>query len=290
MKISELLNNILINAGLPSDDAELKRILAMPALNQDDVPQNWESLTNNILTVETAKYNPQIKSHFYGAALNPVEKELQNLMEAYEFNDDDKIEIQNVKSTFAKIPLLKEKLDNIVAKKAMSSGSDSRKYADQIQQLNAEILKVKNDAKKQVEEIESNRLNQIQQLYFDNLLGSYNYTENLPKDVAIISAKTLTANYLKDRGGKIKLNDGKLEIVNADDEALPYMENNQPLTLKALTDKIVAENKLITVNNQGSTAQQSTQQFNQSNVQQNQTNLFLQKQLESLRNNNSFNV
>lgn len=290
MKLSELLNNMLITAGVQSDDAELKKILALPALNQDDIPPTWEGLSNNILTVETAKYNPQIKSHFYGAALNPVEKELQNLMDAYEFGDEDKVEIQNVKSTFAKIPLLKEKLDNIVAKKAVSTGSDSKKYADQIQQLNAEILKIKNEAKKQIEEIENNRIDQIQQLYFDNILGSYNYTENLPKDVALISAKTLTSNYLKEKGGKIKLVDGKLELVNANDEALPYMENNQPVSIKNITDKIVAENKLLMINNQSANAQQQNQQFTQSTSQSNQSNLFLQKQLESIRKNNSFSV
>lgn len=290
MKLSELLNNMLITAGVQSDDAELKKILALPALNQDDIPPTWEGLSNNILTVETAKYNPQIKSHFYGAALNPVEKELQNLMDAYEFGDEDKVEIQNVKSTFAKIPLLKEKLDNIVAKKAVSTGSDSKKYADQIQQLNAEILKIKNEAKKQIEEIENNRIDQIQQLYFDNILGSYNYTENLPKDVALISAKTLTSNYLKEKGGKIKLVDGKLELVNANDEALPYMENNQPVSIKNITDKIVAENKLLMINNQSANTQQQNQQFTQSTSQGNQSNLFLQKQLESIRKNNSFSV
>lgn len=290
MKISELLNNLLITAGVQSDDAELKKLLGNPALNQDDIPQQWENLSNNILTLETAKFNPTIKSHFYGAALNPVEKELQNLMDAYEFSDDDKMEIQNVKSTFSKIPLLKEKLDNIVAKKANSTGSDSKKYSEQIQALNAEILKIKNDAKKQIEDIENNRISEIQQLYFDNLLSSYNYTESLPKDVAMISAKTLTSNYLKEKGGKIKLVDGKLEVVNANDESLPLMENNQPVSIKTITDKVIADNKLLMINNSNNQQQQGQQQFSQQTSQTNQSNLFLQKQLESIRKNNSFSV
>ena len=240
--------------------------------------------------METAKYNPQIKSHFYGAALNPVEKELQNLMESYEFGEEDKLEIQNIKSTFAKIPLLKEKLDNIVAKKTGASGNDSKKYSDQIQALNAEILRVKGEAKKQLEEIESKRVTEIQDLYFDNLLSSYNYTDNLPKEVAKLSAKTLTSNYLNSKGAKIKMVNGKLELVNANDEALPFIENNQPVEIKTITDKVIADNKLLMINNQSANQNPANPVFSQQSGHSNNSNLFLQQQLESLRKNNNFSV
>ena len=34
-------------------------------------------------------------------------------------------------------------------------------------------------------------------------------------------------------------------LVNADDESLPFMQENQPVQFKAFVDKIVADNKLL---------------------------------------------
>ena len=245
MKLSELLNNVMIAAGIPGDDENLKKLLGNPALNQDDIPANWEQASSNIMTVDTAKYHPAVKSHFYGAALNPVETELQKLMEAYEFGDEDKAEFTGIKSTYQKIPLLKEKIDALMTKKATANSGDSKKYADQISQLNAEIVKIKQEAQRQVQEVENQRINELKDLHIDSMLNGYNYIKTLSKDVAKVSAKTLMNQYLDSKGAKVKIENGKLALVNAQDEALPYVENNQPVEFKALLDRIVADNRML---------------------------------------------
>lgn len=283
MKLSELLNNVMIAAGIPGDDENLKKLLGNPALNQDDIPANWESASNNIMTVDTAKYHPAVKSHFYGAALNPVETELQKLMEAYEFGDEDKAEFTGIKSTYQKIPLLKEKIDALMTKKASANTGDSKKYADQISQLNAEIVRIKQDAQSKVQEVENKRVNELKELHIDGMLNGYNYIKSLSKDVAKVSAKTLMNQYLDSKGAKVKIENGKLALVNAQDEALPYIENNQPVEFKTLLDRIVADNRMLDLGQNTATAPQGQQATTPGST--NAGTQFLQEQLAAIRAN-----
>ena len=287
MKLSELLNNVMIASGIPSDDENLKKLLGNPALNQDDIPANWESASNNIMTVDTAKFHPAVKSHFYGAALNPVETELQKLMEAYEFGDEDKAEFTGIKSTYQKIPLLKEKIDSLMNKKASANTGDSKKYADQISQLNAEIVRIKQDAQQKVQEVESKRVNELKDLHIDGMLNGYNYIKSLSKEVAKVSAKTLMNQYLDSKGAKVKIENGRLALVNAQDEALPYVENNQPVEFKSLLDKIVADNRMLDL---GQQATQQQQTFATTAPSANAGTQFLQEQLAAIRANSQTKV
>jgi len=245
MKLSELINNTLIAAGVAVDDPNLKALLANPELSKDDIPSEWATAANNIMTIETAKYNPAIKSHFYGAALSPVEKELANLMDAYGFTDEDKTEIANVKSTFAKIPVLKAKLDAVIEARQGAGGADIKKYTDQIQQLNKEILAAKSEAQKQIESAQATMTQEKLNLYLDNILNSYTYTDAIPKDVAKVSARTLAEQTLATKKAKIVIENGGLKLVNSEDEQLPYMENNQPVEFRSFLDKIIGDNRLL---------------------------------------------
>lgn len=287
MKLSELLNNVMIAAGIPGDDENLKKLLGNPALNQDDIPANWEQASSNIMTVDTAKYHPAVKSHFYGAALNPVETELQKLMEAYEFGDEDKAEFTGIKSTYQKIPLLKEKIDALMTKKATANSGDSKKYADQISQLNAEIVKIKQEAQRQVQEVESKRINELKELHIDSMLNGYNYIKTLSKDVAKVSAKTLMNQYLDSKGAKVKIENGKLALVNAQDEALPYVENNQPVEFKSLLDRIVADNRMLDL---GGVPSATTPGQVITPTTTNAGTQFLQEQLAAIRANSQMKI
>lgn len=287
MKLSELINNTLISAGIPADDPNLKTLLADPALSANDIPAEWVSAANNIMTLETAKYNPAIKSHFYGAALSPVEKELANLMDAYGFTDEDKAEIAATKSTFAKIPVLKAKLDAVIEARAGANGNDTKKYTDQIQALNRQILEAKSEAQRQIDTAQQTMTQEKLNLYMDNILNSYNYTESIPKEVAKISARTLTEQTLAAKKAKVVLENGGLKLVSSEDEALPYMENNQPVDFRSFLDKIVGDNRLLrTDNGQGGQGQSNAGGGNQGGGTANSVvDAFLDQQLEALKRN-----
>ena len=125
--LGEFINSAFQKAGIAADNEYLKRVLQNPELTKETVPDEIVSQFNStLLTLDQAKTNYDLKNHFYGAALAPVEKELQNLATAYEFSEEDLAELNGIKSTFSKIPALKTKLDNAIAKKAAAAGGEAR--------------------------------------------------------------------------------------------------------------------------------------------------------------------
>ncbi len=244
--LGEFINSALQKAGIAADNEYLKRVLQNPELTKETVPDEIVSQFNStLLTLDQAKTNYDLKNHFYGAALAPVEKELQNLATAYELSDEEIAEINAVKSTFSKIPALKAKLDNAMQRKAAAAGGDKGKHAEEIVRLNAEIAAAKAEMSNATQRISSEYENKFLDMALNNFMAQYSYTDAIPKDVAAMTARNLFDQTVSAKRAKYKLVNNELTLVNADDESLPFMQENQPVQFKSFVDKIVADNKLL---------------------------------------------
>lgn len=244
--VGEFINAALIKAGVAPDNEFLKKILTNAELTKETVPDELVSQFNStLLTIDQAKTNYDLKNHFYGAALAPVNKELQNLATAFELSEEEIAEINGVKSTFERIPLLQNKLNAAIQKKAAASGGDKGKHAEEIVRLNAEIAAAKADKDNLTNQIKSEYENKILDMALNNFMNQYSYTEAIPKDVAAMTARNIFDQTVTSKRAKYKLVNNELTLVNADDESLPFMQENQPVQFKAFVDKIVADNKLL---------------------------------------------
>lgn len=244
--LGEFINSALQKAGIAADNEYLKRVLQNPELTKETVPDEIVSQFNStLLTLDQAKTNYDLKNHFYGAALAPVEKELQNLATAYELSDEEIAEINAVKSTFSKIPALKAKLDNAIQRKAVAAGGDKNQHAQEIVRLNAEIAAAKADMANATNRISSEYENKFVDMALSNFMNQYSFTDAIPKDVAAMTARNLFDQTVSAKRAKYKLVNNELTLVNADDESLPFMQENQPVQFKAFVDKIIADNKLL---------------------------------------------
>lgn len=244
--LGEFINSALQKAGIAADNEYLKRVLQNPELTKETVPDEIVSQFNStLLTLDQAKTNYDLKNHFYGAALAPVEKELQNLATAYELSDEEIAEINAVKSTFSKIPALKAKLDNAIQRKAAAAGGDKNQHAQEIVRLNAEIAAAKAEMANATQRISSEYENKFVDMALSNFMNQYSFTDAIPKDVAAMTARNIFEQTVNSKRAKYKLVNNELTLVNADDESLPFMQENQPVQFKAFVDKIVADNKLL---------------------------------------------
>jgi hypothetical protein len=244
--LGEFINSALQKAGIAADNEYLKRVLQNPELTKETVPDEIVSQFNStLLTLDQAKTNYDLKNHFYGAALAPVEKELQNLATAYELSEEDLAEINGIKSTFSKIPALKAKLDNAIQKKAAAAGGDKGKHAEEIVRLNAEIAAAKADMATATQRISSEYEGRFVDMALNNFMNQYSFTDAIPKEVAAMTARNLFDQTVSAKRAKYKLVNNELTLVNADDESLPFMQENQPVQFKSFVDKIVADNKLL---------------------------------------------
>jgi chromosome segregation ATPase len=175
--LGEFINSALQKAGIAADNEYLKRVLQNPELTKETVPDEIVSQFNStLLTLDQAKTNYDLKNHFYGAALAPVEKELQNLATAYELSDEEIAEINAVKSTFSKIPALKAKLDNAIQRKAVAAGGDKNQHAQEIVRLNAEIAAAKAEMARLLPIIKAAEAHQYEaSISILKLLGNFMY-------------------------------------------------------------------------------------------------------------------
>jgi hypothetical protein len=244
--LGEFINSAFQKAGIAADNEYLKRVLQNPELTKETVPDEIVSQFNStLLTLDQAKTNYDLKNHFYGAALAPVEKELQNLATAFEFSEEDLAELNGIKSTFSKIPALKTKLDNAIAKKAAAAGGDKGKHAEEIVRLNAEIAAAKAEMSNATQRISSEYEGKIVDMALNNFMSQYSFTDAIPKEVAAMTARNIFEQTVNSKRAKYKLVNNELTLVNADDESLPFMQENQPVQFRAFVDKIVADNKLL---------------------------------------------
>jgi hypothetical protein len=244
--VGEFINAALIKAGVAPDNEFLKKILTNAELTKEAIPDELVSQFNsNLINLDQAKSNFDLKNHFYGSALAPVEKELMNLATAYELSEEDIAEISGIKSTFSKIPALKSKLDAAIQKKAAAAGGDKGKHAEEIVRLNAEIAAAKAEIATATQRISSEYESKFVDMALNNFMAQYSFTDAIPKEVAAMTARNLFDQTVSAKGAKYKLVNNELTLVNANDESLPFMQENQPVQFRAFVDKIVADNKLL---------------------------------------------
>jgi hypothetical protein len=79
----------------------------------------------------------------------------------------------------------------------------------------------------------------------NNFMSQYSFTDAIPKEVAAMTARNIFEQTVNSKRAKYKLVNNELTLVNADDESLPFMQENQPVQFRAFVDKIVADNKLL---------------------------------------------
>ena len=85
------------------------------------------------------------------------------------------------------------------------------------------------------------------------MFGSYNYALDLDKDVTVATARNLWEKKLREKGGTYHYTADGLKLVNAEAPDLPFTIDNKQIDIKTFTESVLAEAKLLKVNNQAPT-------------------------------------
>lgn len=239
MLLSELLTDVLTRSGVSASDQALIEFIGKAEL-QIEVPEPLTANAHNLISIEAAKNHPALKSHYYGASLTPVEKEIEKLMDSLEFSDEQKAAILGTKSTYEKFPLIAEKLKETIEAKSKKSGT-SATATDELNKLVARIAEMEKLHQSEVKTLNDNfTLERINER-IASTLGGYNFTDALPREIAIKTAQNIISENLANKKAKIKLNNNSLELANGEDDTLPYFENNKPVSFKDFVDRSVAD-------------------------------------------------
>jgi len=255
MTIGDFLNNLAKQAGIDATNPALVSILSNAEVSQAKLDEGFaKQLTSGLLTLEAAKQNPDLKSHFTALALNALDSQLNELTTEFEIPEEVRAELTAEKSSYKRAGLLARKVKELEAKKIGATKGDKDKLALQIDELNGQIAKIKNDAMAEksqlLEQHKADRINwELNALY-----NSFNYATPLAKEANTEMAKILIKAELDKRGLKIENVDGNLRL--ATKEGTDFYENNQKVDIKSFVEKTLATQKVLSIDDKQQHQQQ----------------------------------
>lgn len=239
--IGELINNLAQKAGVASNDAKLKALLASPELATVNIDDSLvTALETGLLSIEAAKNNhPDVKKKYFADAYDGIDKQLIKLVENDTFDQADLDEIRNEKSTSKKQELIITKLK---AAKATAKGADK----DEINRQLAAAHEAARLAKAEVETVKSSyegRIKDIQkQAAIKAVFGNYKTIyDELPANVKAATLEALINQGLQDKNAELRTDEnGNLQLVSKDGSTNVFGSNNVQLTPQSFLDQTFA--------------------------------------------------
>lgn len=263
MKLGDFLNNLARKCNKEADPA-LIAILSNAELANRDVADDFaNAIDRELMSLDGAKNNPLLRTHFASQALNGIDTELLNLATEMELGDDVINQFKTEKNTYNKLRSLKDTIKGIRDKKA--GESDPGKKADyerQIQELNAKIASEIDANKAKVQDLDNRHQQEITDYMVKySLIGKSYANKDLPQNVQITLADTLLKGALN-KSGAVLVRDGEsLKLKQKDNTDMDYLENHKAVSYDDFVNKVLADNKLLAVsggntpsNNEPSTA------------------------------------
>jgi hypothetical protein len=213
------------------------------------IPDDFKSTINTgLLTIKEAQINPEIKKHFTGVVLGNADATLNELMDEYQFGDDIKTTLKSEQSTYARMKLFTKALADLKDQHSKASAGDKGALVNQINELNATVSTLKEVMKTELSNSEIKWLNKFMDTSINSHFEKYDYAmEGVPSNIQAMTARQLFDQKLNEKGGKQKYIDGKIVLVSATDDALPFTIDNKQVEFNSFADSVVYENKLARV-------------------------------------------
>lgn len=257
MTIGAFIGAILPKLGIDTTSADLAEVLAL-GLDIPDamaVPLVSRITAVPLLTMEAARNNQELKNRFKAEALNGVDSTLSSLMTEFQLSEDIVNEINGTGNTFQKIPALVKKIQALENAKSTAASKDKPELTNQINALNQKLAELQASNATTLAQKEQQHLDEMTELLLENTIRSKNLnTSVFPIDTVATLARLKVNEELAKRGVKIKNVNRTLQLKQAAEEALDYFENNVPVTVDALVEQVLANNKLIAVSTTGQPA------------------------------------
>lgn len=225
------------------------QLLAFPS-DAFEVPDDLSAaLEAKLFTEDAARNNPELKKHFFKAALDGVDLNIQRIMDEMQLDEQSVGEITAVKSTYERIPVLAKKIRDLESQKAGASKGDKAALQEQINLLNSEKARLIQDKDKEINDMQR----KFEKDFTDNLLrnrisGAPLLIEQFGKEVMEDLAYKYVNQELTAQDARVIQKNGVLKLVKASDEALDFYADNKAISVSEFLDSVLAKYKLIQVN------------------------------------------
>ncbi len=242
--IGDFINTLAIQAGIPADNEDLKNVLSAIGGSTVTVPDTLtKEINRGLLTLDAARNNDTLKDHFYALFANGGEAHLKRVAEELGWDAQTTEQVMAEKTLMAKYSKLVEKV-----RAAHDAGKKpAKEVEEQIAKLNADLLAAREAAKTAVEQERTAWVSRLQNQAIEGTLASFEYGIDLPKEIAIETAKALVNRKLAEAKYKVGYDPDNNAISLQTEAGLAAYENNAPVVFKDFASRILADNKLLKV-------------------------------------------
>jgi len=250
-KLGTLITSLAVKAGIDANSPALIDILSKSELaNTEIADEIGHALDTSLISMDAAKNNPALKSHYFAQALNGIDAEAGRIMDEYGFDEDLKASVLGEKGTPKRISALAAQIKALEEKKAGAARKDQPDLTAKINELLKEKADLSKSMEAKIAEIQASHQNEMTGFAVKNILAAKKYAaENLPADVNITTADVVLNRELAAQGAKIVRENGALKLVSAQDASMDfYDKSNNRLTVEQFIDGVLAQNKLLQVN------------------------------------------
>ena len=262
------------------DASELTELFQIKADVSDDVFTKFETKLATLIDINDAKHNNDLHKHFKALSLNPFDKLINEAIEQGLVDEDVAADLKANVNTYDKAKKLIAKLSE---PKVQAQAKDSEPLKAEIKKLNDEVLKIKETYESQIRDLKAQSESKLMQFQIDTMLSGKEYAnKDLPKNVQILTAKTLLEQELASKKAKVVMTENGLKLVNAETPELDFTDSNKTVQFNDFVDSVLASNKLLQVSAPPATVVKTPQQIINTAVDDNPAAVRNQERLAAL--------
>jgi hypothetical protein len=249
MKFGTFLSDLAKKSGVDVTQKEFVDVLA----HDIEIPDAIASTINkSLMNIEAAKNNPEVRKAARAEALNGVDSKITDLLE--ELGIEDASEILEEKNSYEKIAKLTRTVKALEEKKAKTAKTPEKEALEKkIDELNRELNAAKTNITKKEQEWQDLRDGDLTNFEIQKkLLGKdYALPKEMDADLKVTTAYSAINKALASKELKIVRENGQL-IIKTKDNLKAYSDTNEELQLDSYIDGVLAQNKLLKVNDSNS--------------------------------------
>jgi len=210
MKVKDFLKTALLRAGIDGNFDDLEA----------EIPDG-ESKIDNLLNVQLAGKNNDVKAHFFQLFAKQNEQKIDKII------SDNNLDISLIDSNGKRKPF-NEQLETVLT--TLSDASKQKGDNPELTKTIADLTRQLNENKqlfdREKQAIHSEYAEKNLKMKLESSLNSLNFKAEIPESTRLIVAKTLLESKLSEIKGKVVERDGNLMIMNAENPEIPQTDSN----------------------------------------------------------------
>lgn len=243
----DFVRDVALRGGVAADSQELLELLQRPdlaAAAQVNVPDAVAAAAAGLMSVQAAKSNADVQSHFRQAHFSAIDGKLAAALDAAGdlLTTEQRAELTAERSTPARTEkALKMLLD------AKPARTGDKALQDEIKRLN-DTARAKEEGYAAALATEKQHLTDYQRnQQFESATAQIKWADTYQESVRPDLAKLLIGKKLDEIGATAVLVGGKLVLKQKADPSLDFYQDNKTVSFADLVQRTAAENKLIAV-------------------------------------------